>query len=176
MEQEIWKDIKDCDRYEVSSNGNLRHKHDKSDVQEWSFRGYRMATLTTNIGRRKQFGVHRIVASAFIDNPFGKALVNHKNAIRTDNRVENLEWVTASENLMHARKLATRKPIKPKRGSESPIAVKVLQYSIDGEFISEYGSMIDAENASGVSVSGISRCCSGHTKTSGGFIWKRKNA
>ena len=50
MKQEVWIDIKDCNIYEVSSNGNLRHKHDNSAVQEWSFRGYRMATLTTNIG------------------------------------------------------------------------------------------------------------------------------
>ena len=98
MGTDIWKDVIECEAtYEVSSNGYLRHKNNKSVVQEWSFRGYRMVTLITNNGRKKQFGVHRVVATAFIDNPLNKAQVNHKNAIRTDNRIENLEWVSARD-------------------------------------------------------------------------------
>ena len=48
--------------------------------------------------------VHRIVAEAFIDNPSSRKEVNHKNGLRGDNRVENLEWVTREENMQHARK------------------------------------------------------------------------
>ena len=172
---EIWKDIKGCEnRYEVSTDGEVRHKDDKSEVEVWFFRGYKMVTLLTDNGRKKQFSIHRIVATAFIDNPLNKEQVNHKNAIRTDNRVENLEWVTARENLMHARSLPTRKPLIMKKGSASPLAIPIVQYSKSGEKIAEYGAMIEASQNLNIHLGDISSCCSGRRKTAGGFIFKYK--
>lgn len=64
--------------------------------------GYITVELSKN-GKQKRFYVHRLVAQAFIPNE--KKEVNHKNGIKTDNRVENLEWVTSSENKLHAEKM-----------------------------------------------------------------------
>lgn len=63
--------------------------------------GYLVADLVLN-GKKKFVKLHRLVAQAFIDNPEGKPIVNHVNGIKTDNRVENLEWASSSENNMHS--------------------------------------------------------------------------
>jgi hypothetical protein len=64
--------------------------------------GYRKYSITFDDGTRKEFPAHRLVALAYIDNPDNKQFVNHINGVKTDNFVDNLEWVTPSENNYHA--------------------------------------------------------------------------
>lgn len=68
-------------------------------------------------GEKRSVSVHRLVASAFLPNPASKPEVNHINGDRSDNRVENLEWATRSENEIHAFRVLGKKPNAPWRGT-----------------------------------------------------------
>lgn len=112
--KEIWKVIPESEgKYEVSNLGNF--KSVERIVKKWNgFRRVRERILKTGLtkdgyvqvrlftrGKFRSLKAHRFIAEAFIPNPENKPCVNHINSIRTDNRIENLEWCTHSENLKH---------------------------------------------------------------------------
>ena len=113
---EIWKPVKNFEQqYEISNKGNLRSidryvKHYKGGERLYkgqpkktrlNYNGYIRCNLKNN-GKRYDFAVHRLVAIAFLDNPNNYKYVNHINGIKTDNNVENLEWCTMQQNIIHA--------------------------------------------------------------------------
>ena len=177
---EIWKDIIGYEGlYQVSNMGDiksLRLYKDKILKTSLSTSGYTQIGLHNSTTKTCQ--VHRLVAIAFIDNQENKKWVNHKNGIKTDNRVINLEWATPSENHLHSFRELGRQSVKywtGKSGKDHNLSKAVLKYSLDGEFIHEYGSMNQAFRETKVSVSQISLASRGIKSESGGFIWKLKH-
>lgn len=122
MSQEIWKDIPGYEGlYRVSSIGNVqsvpsttknsrggRKRTGEVMRQAMMPNGYPSISLNKD-GRAKSYRVHRLVALAFHPNPENKPCINHKNCNRSDNRVENLEWCTWSENNSHAHKYGAQR-------------------------------------------------------------------
>jgi hypothetical protein len=98
-----WEQIKDFPQYEVSEDGRVRTvKTGKIKRQPIHWKGYPIVTLRKPVQVCKTFRTHRLVAEAFIANPNNYPQVNHKNGIKTDNRVENLEWCNNSMNQQHS--------------------------------------------------------------------------
>lgn len=107
------------------------------------------------------YRVHRLVASAFIPNPEGKEYVNHKDGNKKNNCVENLEWVTHTENIIHMQEV-----LKKEKHKEP-----VVQATLEGEFISRFKSMREACTQTGIDYRSISKVCTGRTRQAKGYLW-----
>ena len=162
--EEIWKDKKGYEgHYQVSNWGRVKSiKFGKEKILKLikDKDGYLQVTLCKN-NIKKVYKVHRLVAEAFIDNPDNLPQVNHKDENKTNNNVENLEWCTNEYNINYGTR--TERCSKP-----------VLQYTLDGEFVREWESAIQAEREGGFNNTCICQCCLGKRKTHKGFIWKYK--
>lgn len=182
---EIWKEIEGYEGlYEVSNQGRVRSldrwaKNSASGSVRLSkgrvlkshtiSNGYHHVILYKE-GEKKDKMIHRLVAEAFIPNPDNKPKIDHINTDKTDNRVENLRWCTQKENCNN--------PI-----SLEKISQPVAQYTLDGELIAVYPSVIEASRQTGGNNVSIHKCCNGgyFDKSRGkwvnwtkykGYVWK----
>jgi hypothetical protein len=175
--QEIWRDIKDYEGlYQISNLGRVKSVErivkrgtNFKPVRERVLKmgdkdGYKYVILSKS-GKTKTGWIHRLVAQAFIPNPDDLPCINHKDENPSNNHVNNLEWCTHSYNNSY-----NDIRIKAARNKRKPI----IQYSKDGTFIREWSHAREASEALGLSKRAIYECCVGRSKTSGGYIWKRK--
>ena len=164
--------------YEISNFGNVRNfKTGRILKSNFVGKGYLAVQLSKN-GIIKSFQVHRLVASTFILNPENKPQVNHIDGNKTNNHVDNLEWASASENIIHAYEVLNRPPSVMKKSKEKVskrITDPILQLNKNFNLINEFENAKIASTISKVEYSSIRKCLKGSAKTAGNFIWKYKS-
>jgi hypothetical protein len=176
--EEIWKDIPWYEGlYQVSNLGEIKSfKNNRWGIgQENILKPQKNTSGYLQIILNKQtYRVHRLVMLAFIWE--SKLDVNHINWIKTDNRLENLEYCTRSENLKHSYRVLKRHHFhKGKFWENSFKAKKILQYSIKWIFIKEWGSMVDIQIKLWLQKSNICRVCKWQRNHTWGFVFRYKH-
>ena len=163
--------------YEVSNKGQIRNHITKRILKQSKDRsGYHKVCLQTTNGQ-KSFIVHRLVAIYFIPNPYNHPDVNHIDEDKSNNKTDNLEWISRRDNLIHGTRID--RFIKSK-------SIAVVQMTMDGLIIAEHMSAKEAALSIGVnSGSSITKCCKEVAKdyktgrmysvsSAHGFVWKYK--
>ena len=161
LNMEIWKPIKDYPDYMVSNLGrvkSLRFGKEKILKTQSDKDGYKKINLFKD-KKSNNKKIHRLVAEAFIPNPNNLPCINHKNEIKDDNRLENLEWCSVAYNNIYGTRIEKLKKT-------------ILQFSLNGEFIRKWESIKDIETDLGFCHSLISNYLNGKRKTAYGYIWK----
>lgn len=156
FECEEWRDIMGfIGVYQVSNYGRIRScakaGYYKIMKPHATTNGYLIVGLSNN-GIRRHYSVHRIVAAAFIPNPYDFPCVNHKDENKQNNRVENLEWCTILYNNMYSDRMER---VQSKR--RRPI----IQYDLSGKPIAKYSCVREASEKTGISQNAIYTFCYG---------------
>lgn len=168
--EEVWKNIEGYEGYQVSNLGRVKSlKWGKERIMKLKKHkyGYLVAGLFKK-GKQNFYLVHRLVAQAFIPNPNGFSIINHKDENTSNNNVDNLEWCNQKYNTNYgtAQQRRTDKMINGK------LSKTVYQYSLDGEFIKEWPSTQEVQRQLGYYNTYIGKCCLGKFKQAYGYIWK----
>ncbi len=175
---EIWKDIEGYEgKYQVSNLGRVRSlpriciSSNASGEYRFLTKVKILRTFEQNNGyRRISFGkgkdkraflVHRLVGFAFVPGYREGLFINHKDENPSNNRADNLEWVTAHENNIYGNHIENCQRHRA-----------VEQLTKDGHFIQRFDSIKEASKATGCRTTSIQACCKGRFKSSLGYRWR----
>lgn len=152
-------------RYSVSDLGNVKNDLTGKLLSQRIQQGYKHVTLALANGKNKSCRVHRLVALAFIKNPNNKPYVNHIDCDRANNKVNNLEWVTPSENsqktVQEGRYFVNNKHLRA-----------VVQYDLGGNKIRTFESASEAARQLNLQQSKITECCRRTRQRTGDYQWR----
>ncbi|MCD8210460.1 MAG: HNH endonuclease [Prevotella sp.] len=148
--------------YSVSTEGEVRRDSTNHILSQSYQQDYKFVTLTID-KKQKRMRVHRLVAETFMQNPENKPYVNHIDGNRSNNNIDNLEWVTPAENVQHAVNIGLIKGSRAKA---------VIQYNLNGDRMMIFSSATEAAEETGSSQSKITMCCQKKRETANGYQWR----
>lgn len=161
---EYWKTIIEASNYEISNLGNVRNRTTTKILKgRLSKSGYLQVSI--KLDETQKFTnkyIHRLVATYWIENVENKREVNHIDGNKENNCVDNLEWVTPSENQKHRHLLGNNKTSHRRVG----------KFNKEGVMIAEYESIVAAAAAEGSPRVSIDNVLQGKRYTLKGFVWK----
>ena len=195
---EIWRtavyDGEPYEGFEVSNLGrikslNYRRTGRAELMNPWEDTGGYLRVELSKNGETKTCKVHRLVAQTFLPNPENKPCINHKiegdkgkkiNMVffnedgTIDKERTTIEWATYEENNNYATRNERIAKAISKAMTNGKLSKRVLQFTLDGEFIREWPSTREIERQLGFDNSAVGRCCLGKQKSAYGFLWKYK--
>ena len=198
---EIWKDVPDYEGYQISNLGNVYSLKSNKMLTKQDKRGYLVVTLYKD-NKKHYISVHRLVALAFIPNPYHYEQVNHKDEDKKNNVVENLEWCTSEYNINYGTRTDRARQSNIDSGHFQKLSddlkgrgffeerTKKLRENGTYKRLSEnlrkkrskkvvcietgkiYDSMISASKELNICQGSISNCCNGKTKSVNGYHFR----
>lgn len=163
--QEKWVFVNDTlfkTKYQISDLGRIKNATTNNILKGGISGGYKSIVLK-NENIIKNHKIHILVAKTFlVNNDINKIYVNHKDGNKFNNNLNNLEWVTPSENVLHAKD----------NGLIKYYTRKINQYNKQNNLIKSFDSIKEASKYTNINYTNIYGCCSNLRKTAGGFIWK----
>lgn len=157
--------------YEITTDGRVFNRYGNEMYQYTNRNGYSCVRLSHD-GGRTAYTVHRLVANTFIPNPENKETINHINGIKTDNRIDNLEWATYGENLKHAYDHGLHESYLTQddrlKGNHNSAVVRRRPVRVI-ETGRVYSSLRECSDDTGCSMATISRCCNNKVENTRGY-------
>ena len=165
--KEIWVDILNYEGlYQISNLGRVKNFKTNKILKQSIAKGYNRIRI-----KSKNYLVHRLIAQAFIPNPYNKPQINHIDSNRLNNDINNLEWCTPKENIIHGIIYGNIKYDYLVKYNVQHIK-KIDMYDLNHNYIRSFSSITNAHRFFGSKPTGsISKCVNGHRKTAYGYRW-----